>query len=192
MEASAQRERVVNWKILRRRLARPLLWLVLIALAVGGVAGAVGAKWLEPEAEPPPGGFQFHEVFVVEGSTKGNFSRFRIVPWMSNTGEERLGSMRLVVYVLESDRYIVRNESSLEVGNIPPRRTVNTSTALELNNTKSYEVRILAFEDDYLVARGIGSIGFRSYYGYEGSADAALLHSRVTLSAGQFSYEYSP
>jgi hypothetical protein len=189
MDGSSSKERLVNWRLAGRRLRRPLPWVALGLLLLGGLGGVAGARWWDSaRSEPPPDGFRFEEVFVVEGSTRGNLSELKIVPWMSNGGHESLGTMRLVVYVLESERNLVRNESTLDVGRIPGRRTVNVSAPFELNNTRAYQIQILAFEDDYLVGRGYGSIGFERMYYWDAAEGDAL--TAVTLNASRFNYDY--
>jgi len=185
---------VINWRLLGRRLRRPLLWVALAALVLGGAVGAAGANWLKPEPRVDQPGFRFEDVFVVSSGTHGNFTDLRIVPWMSNPGDRGIGTMRLVVYVIDSNTNLVQNESRLDLGRLSARRTVNASAPFELNNTRSYTIQILALEDDFLVAKGYGSIGFqRPVYYYE---DANALRAYTTADAdvqvtsGGFSYEY--
>jgi len=178
---------IVDWTQLGRRLRRPLVWLVLLAALAGTAAGAMARPLLDDHPAETERRFRFDEVYVVEESVAGNFTRIRIVPWVSNPSHDGTRTLQLVMHVI-GPRNLVQNVTRLEPLAPGARKTVTTAASFTVNNTQSFRIEILALVDGLLVAKGYGSIGFQQFEAFDQDAEMPTL--RASLTSDGFHYEY--
>ncbi len=187
----SQRERLVNLKAVGRRAKRPTPWIVATALLAVAVI-ATDAYLLKPNRgrQGERDGFRFDSVYIVEEHSEGNTSDFAVSPWFSNSGHDRLRDLVFVVYAIESGRGTASAVVSADVGELPSRTTRNASIAFELNNTKSYRIEILVLEDDYLVARGLGHVGWEPRWILDDRTGLQLRVAQAQLVSRDFTFDY--
>jgi hypothetical protein len=184
------KERAIHWRILGRRTRRPAFAIVLLSILAAGALAAAGYAWTHahgcpPEPTEPKGHFRFDEVHVIERRVDGNNTTFSVIPWMSNEGKASLGNVRLVIYMTDSARNLAIEVGSFGIGVLAARKTLNASLEFRLLNTRSYNIEILVLEDDFLIAKGRGSIGF-----YFDLQDERYGIGVMQLRSDEFSYDY--
>lgn len=99
--------------------------------------------------------------FTLAG-TNGQASNFIASLYLTNQGSSDSGKIRIVTYVLESGRNLVKNQTKTEIGVLNGRTTGETSIPFSIpvyNETHYYTINFLIFEDDMLILKGSGSIG---------------------------------
>jgi PGF-CTERM protein len=97
-----------------------------------------------------PTGFPAVEYSVQ--SVEGNRTTLNVSAYLTNTGDEPAGDVRLVVTARQVDSNIVADRASTAVESVQPGRTVTPSVALEVPSQYNYYLDAVLWRDGVIVS----------------------------------------
>jgi PGF-CTERM protein len=97
-----------------------------------------------------PAGFPAVEYSVQ--SVEGNRTTLNVSAYLTNTGDEPAGDVRLVVVARQADSNIVADRASTRVGSVRPGRTVTPSLELDVPSQYNYYLDAVLWRDGVIVS----------------------------------------
>lgn len=95
------------------------------------------------------GGLPVIEFTIAD--VRGNRTTLDVSTYLSNTGDDPAGGLRLVLKARQSDSGIVANEAIVEVGEIEPGRTATPSASLTVAGGYNYYLDAVLWKDGVIV-----------------------------------------